>query len=308
MTYRVKAYAKVNLHLEVLNKRSDSYHNIFSLNASLDLFDRIIFKRLNIFNNSLKDTKIDIRSVKGEYANVISSIATEDNLITKAVKSYLSRVGKSGEILISVEKNIPAGAGLAGGSTDAAAALRLLNEYFTKLDQGLSENELHSIASDLGADVPYCLSGGYAICEGIGDIIEHIPGKLNYWILIADCGIAVNTADAYKLLNRNGKSFINDSEIRDKKKLFIEKIKSGDISIIKNHIKNDFENVIFMKYPELKSLKDLIYSFKPEYAGMTGSGAAIIGIFKTKKDAQTARKAIGDQAKIFLTKFYNTMH
>ena len=139
MTHKVRAFAKVNLHLEVLNKRSDSYHNIFSLNASLDLSDRLTFKRLNI-SNKFKDIQIDIDPDGGRWEDVLSSVPVKDNLITRAVKLYLRRIDKSGEIIIAVEKNIPAGAGMGGGSSDAAAALRLLNNYFMMSNEGLSEN------------------------------------------------------------------------------------------------------------------------------------------------------------------------
>ena len=177
MTYSAKAYAKVNLHLEVLNKRSDFYHNIFSFNASLDIFDRLTFKRLNVFNKKSGDISIDIQPEGGEYHDIIISIRNEDNLISKAIKAYLNRIGKSASISIAVEKNIPAGAGLGGGSSDAAAALKLINSYFTDKNEGLAENELRQIGAKIGADIPYCLSGGFAICEGTGDIIEDLKDE-----------------------------------------------------------------------------------------------------------------------------------
>ena len=158
MTYNTKAFAKVNLHLEVLNKRSDLFHNIFSFNASLDIFDQLILKRLNIFNKNSGDILIDIHPEGGEYSELIASIENRDNLITKAIKSYLDRIGKSAEISLSIEKNIPAGAGLGGGSSDAATALRLLNNYFIKENKGLSESELLKLGASIGADIPYCLS------------------------------------------------------------------------------------------------------------------------------------------------------
>ncbi len=303
MTYKVKAYAKVNLHLEVLNKRIDSYHNIFCLNASLDLFDRLTFKELNIFNNKDKDILVYIHPEGGEYANVITSIPTEENLISKAVKSYLSRILKSGEILISIEKNIPSGAGLGGGSSDAAAVLRLLNDYFKKSNEGLLEPELFELGAGLGADVPYCLAGGYAFCEGIGEIIEHIEGKLNYWVLTAYSGIMINTAKAYRALNRSTNAVLTKTEIDGKKALFREGIREGNLNIFKHVLKNDFEDPVFSDYPELSAIKDMIREYDPEYIAMTGSGSSIIGLFKDKIKAIKAKEGLKNKAKASVTKF-----
>ncbi|MBN2401471.1 MAG: 4-(cytidine 5'-diphospho)-2-C-methyl-D-erythritol kinase [Spirochaetes bacterium] len=302
MTYKARAFAKVNLHLEVLNKRSDLYHNIFSLNASLDLFDRLTFKRLNI-SNKFKDVRITIHPEGGECADALSSIETEDNLITKAVKAYLSRVKKTGEISVSIEKNIPAGAGMGGGSSDAAAALRLLNNYFADSNESLSEHELLQIGFKIGADVPYCLNGGYALCEGIGEIIENIEGKLKYWVLIANCGIKINTSSAYKSLNRGTDSIYKKIEIEEKKAIIKEGIKKGNINSFKNILKNDFESTVFSDHPELKNLKQMIAEYEPEYTAMTGSGSSIIGLFKNKQKAKSAQKALNKKAKIIVTKF-----
>lgn len=303
MTYKVKAYAKVNLHLEVLNKRIDSYHNIFCLNASLDLFDRITFKELNIFSNKDKDILIDIHPEGGEYADVITSIPAEDNLIGKAVKSYLSRIQKSGEIFISIEKNIPSGAGLGGGSSDAAAALKLLNDYFIKSNEGLPEAELSGLGAKLGADVPYCLAGGYAFCEGTGEIIENIEGKLDYWILTADSSIMINTEKAYRALKRSTKAVLTKAEIEGKKALFKKGIREGNINIFKHILKNDFEDSVFSDYPELSAIKNIIRGYNPEYVTMTGSGSSIIGLFKDKTEAIKAKEGLKNRAKALVTKF-----
>ncbi|MFH0975191.1 MAG: 4-(cytidine 5'-diphospho)-2-C-methyl-D-erythritol kinase [Spirochaetota bacterium] len=302
MTDTVRANAKVNLHLEVLNKRSDSYHNIFSLNASLDLFDRLTFKRLTI-SEKCSDIRIDVHADGGVYADIISSIAVEDNLITKAVKLYLSRTGKTGEISVLVEKNIPSGAGLGGGSSDAAAALRLLNAHCSKLNVGLEESELLKLGAELGADVPYCLCGGYAVCRGIGDEIEGIEGKLKYWVLLANCGIMVNTGKAYKALKRENNTPVNEPEIKKKKALFKEGIKQRNINIFKDILKNDFEDPVFSEYPEIRNLKNELADYNPDYAAMTGSGSTVIGLFKDKRRAEIAKDALSKKAKVIIAKF-----
>jgi 4-diphosphocytidyl-2-C-methyl-D-erythritol kinase len=302
LTYTVRAYAKVNLHLEVLNKRSDSYHNIFSLNASLDLFDQLTFKELNIFNNKSGKVSVEIHPEGGEFANVIASIPAEDNLISKAVKSYLNRIGKSGKITVSVKKNIPAGAGLGGGSSDAAAVLNLLNDHFNKSNEGLSRTELSVMGAKLGADVPYCLAGGIAFCEGIGEIIENIPGKLDYWVLNANSGISINTAMAYRALNRSTKELISKAEIEEKKSLFRLGVQKGSLEIFKHVLKNDFENYAFSEHPELNNIKNIILNYDPDYAAMTGSGSNIIGLFKTKTGAEKAKEGLTNRAAASVTR------
>ncbi len=302
MTYNAKAYAKVNLHLEVLNKRSDLYHNIFCFNASLDLFDRLTFKRLNVFNNTVHNISIDIQPMGGIYGDILLSVKKEDNLITKAIKFYFKRIRKSAEIIVSIEKNIPAAAGFGGASSDAASVLRFLNNYFIAEQKGLTESELLVLGASVGADVPYCLAGGYAICEGIGEIIEKIEGRLNYWILVANSGIIINTKDAYASLNRGRRLKLTKEEINHKKNSFRQGLQEGNISSFKGLLKNDFEEHAFSIYPQLKELKDEIAGFMPEYVTMTGSGSSIIGLFKDIKKAEIARDKLRTKARVFITR------
>ena len=303
MTYSARAYAKVNLHLEVLNKRSDFYHNIFSFNASLDIFDRLTFKRLIAFNKKSGDISVDIHPEGGEYPDTIISIRNEDNLITKAIIAYLNRIGRSASVEIAVEKNIPAGAGLGGGSSDAAAALRIINSYFADKNEGLTDNEIGQIGAKIGADVPYCLIGGYAFCEGIGDVVESLNGKLDYWVLVANSGISVNTSEAYSVLGRTILPVFSEKEILNRKKLFYEGLAGGSIDSFRHILRNDFEHSVFARYPELKNLKDLIIKFSPEYVTMTGSGSSIIGLFTDRRQAEIAGYELGKKAKVLITKF-----
>ncbi|MBN2041005.1 MAG: 4-(cytidine 5'-diphospho)-2-C-methyl-D-erythritol kinase [Spirochaetes bacterium] len=303
MTYSTTAYAKVNLHLEVLNKRSDFYHNIFSFNASLDLFDRLTFKRLIAFNRKSGDMSIDIQPEGGEYPDIILSVRNEDNLITKAIQAYLERIGKSASVTVAVEKNIPAGAGLGGGSSDAAATLRLINSYFSENNEGIPETELRQIGAEIGADVPYCLSGGFAVCEGIGEIIENFEGKLNYWIIVINSGIIVNTAKAYSALGRTASPAFTEKEIIYKKELFREGLSFGELGRFKQILKNDFEESVFNMYPELKKIKGNLTEFLPDYATMTGSGSSIIGLFKEREKAEAAAKKLKKFGKIFISRF-----
>jgi 4-diphosphocytidyl-2-C-methyl-D-erythritol kinase len=302
LTYNTKAFAKVNLHLEVLNKRSDLFHNIFSFNASLDLYDRISIKRLKLLSNP-ENLVIKIQSLKGKFSGIIRSIAIEDNLIAKAAKAFFRHIGKSAEIIFSIEKNIPAGAGLGGGSSDAAAVLRLLNDYFRRIGEEISETELNSLGVSIGADVPYCLTGGYAFCEGIGDRIEPIDGKLNYSVLLVYPDIEINTGNAYNLLKRGDQQKITDSEIRVKKELFRKGLLNGSLKNFRNILYNDFEEPVFISNPLLKNLKDRMMEFEPDYTAMTGSGSCIYGLFSDNRKLKKAGNAIKKSAKVIVTGF-----
>ena len=291
MKKKEKAYAKVNLHLNVLNKRKDSYHNIFSLNASIDLFDILTLNRLNILDDPHKSISIEIIPGGGEYRDEIQLISLEDNLISKAIKTYLNKIGKSGEVSISIVKNIPLGAGLGGGSSDAAATLRLIDNYLN----GVHEKELLEIGSMIGADVPYCIRGGFAVCEGIGNRIKRIEGKLDSRVLIANCGIHVDTGMAYKALDRN--TITPFTETDKNQKLFEEGIKRGNISNLSHIMKNDFEKSVFKKYPEIRSIKEVIMDFNADFVTMTGTGSTIIGLFQDPEMAGKAKKSLSTKIK-----------
>jgi 4-diphosphocytidyl-2-C-methyl-D-erythritol kinase len=199
-----------------------------------------------------------------------------------------------------LKKDIPAGAGLAGGSSDAAAALRALNNITEKL----GEDELAQLAAGLGADVPYCLKGGFAICEGIGERIEQVKGKIDLSVLIVNCDIHINTGWAYNSLNR--KSDIPDTIIKNiaKTRLLIKQnIENDCFEGIFPYFKNDFEDIILNKYPEIKGIKQEILNHGALYAVMTGSGSSVIGLFKDINSAKLAEKSLNNKAKVFLTGF-----
>ena len=169
----IKAYAKINLHLEILNKREDGYHNILSIMAKTELFDLLKLEKINLYDKKAIETKVSIKNSGGIFKDEIDKIPENDNLITKAVLSYLDKINKSAEIEFSITKNIPTGAGLGGGSSDAASALKILNKNI----MGLNDEELFDIGKKIGADVPYCLVNTPAICEGIGERTKTKRGK-----------------------------------------------------------------------------------------------------------------------------------
>ena len=288
MTHRVRANAKVNLHLEVLNKRGDGYHNIFSLNAELNLFDLLHFKKIKISDNPDGDLRIEIIQGKGKFRQILDSLSPEDNLISKSIRQLFKKTGKSGEITIILDKNIPAGAGLAGGSADAAAALNFLNACFEK--KSLCKKELINLGAGIGADIPYCLTGGFAICKGIGNKIEKIKGTLKHSVLIACPFAHVNTADAYRLLERDCKNSEQEEALQNRRSLFTQGLEKHDLEHFKSCLFNDFESPIFRNYPGILMTKKEIEKFEPDYVTMTGSGSAIIGLFSDYDKALETKK------------------
>lgn len=301
LTYKVKANAKVNLHLEVLNRRDDNYHNIFSLNANIDLFDLLKFEVHSVSINSGKKNKIDIIPGGGKYDEILRSTPLKENLITKSANLFLDRIGKSADIKISVKKNIPSGAGLGGGSSDAAATIRFLNKYFKNC---LNETGLLEIAKLTGSDVPYCLYGGLSVCEGTGERIKKLHGRLRYRVLILNTGIHVNTAAAYNALNRDRNYPVDSNDIINKQQLFKEGIAKGSINDFRHILKNDFEGPVFRQYPVLEEIKNKISALGPVYVTMTGSGSTIIALFNKNTEAIKATKLLsGKINEIYLAKF-----
>ncbi len=284
----------------MLNKRGDGYHNIFSFNASIDLFDVLIFEKIDVFEDPERDNLIKIIPAGGEYADIIRSVDVQENLISKAITAYFNKIRKSGDISVSVKKNIPAGAGLGGGSSNAAATLVLLNNYL----KALEEKELYELGSKIGADVPYCMTGGLAICKDLGERIEKVEGKLNHSLLLVNSGIHVDTARAYNSLNRQLHISLETQErIEESREPIRDAAKKGSISHLAPSLKNDFERPVFEKYPELRALKDEITNFGADYVTMTGSGSSIIGLFSDIDKAEKAEKSLSKKAKTNIAQF-----
>jgi len=294
-----KAYAKVNLHLEVLNRRHDGYHNIFSLMASVGVFDLLQLRNITL-SRAGTAISVDVIPAGGAFGELMHEIPPEDNLIRKAAVAYLNGINRSADVVISVEKNIPAGAGLGGGSSDAAAVLRLLNGYFKEK----SEKELLNIAATIGADVPFCLTGGFAFCEGIGDRIEGFNAGLNHWVVIACSDVRVDTAEAYRSLNRSRRRRERDSLLEEKRERMRAGVQSGDLRSLRSLMRNDFEEMICSRYPAIRKARELILACNPDFAVMTGSGSGVVGLFHERTLAEQAERRLREESHtVFFTKF-----
>jgi 4-diphosphocytidyl-2-C-methyl-D-erythritol kinase len=284
MIYCDKAYAKVNLHLKVLNKRHDGYHNILSLMASVGLFDLLKLDECELIKSNTAGLFMEIIPDGGNFSSIIENTPVEKNLIYKAAKKYTELSGLSGKIYLRIQKDIPAGGGLGGGSSDAASVLRLLNAQYGLM----SKEELRNCAAMVGADVPFCIDGGAAFCEGIGEKISKLPDFADLNLLIVNNGTHVDTLMAYRMID--DANVINEIKDDNKQSEMIDRITEKDYLNLFPMFENDFEEVVFAKNPSLRTIKMLMYDYGADFSIMTGSGSTVIGIFLNIDKAKKARE------------------
>ena len=246
--------AKINLGLNVLNKRTDGYHNISSLFLPIPLKDA-----LEIIPCS--------GATQFSSSGIDLGCKDEDNLVLKAYY-LLAQAYHLPAVKIHLHKHIPFGAGLGGGSADAAFALKMLNDMF---GLQLSEKVLESYAVNLGADCAFFIKNRAALAQGIGDELSDYPIELQgYSLLLVKPDVHVSTPDAYRFV----KPQIPNLSLGDVLQLPIE--------LWSLHLKNDFETSVFAQYPSLALIKQNLYESGAVYAAMSGSGSSIFGIFKQK--------------------------
>lgn len=299
-----KAHAKVNLHLEVLNRRQDGYHNIFSLMAQISLYDLLKLEKITLHEGP-GDSRVEILPGGGEYDDVIVSLPDEENLVSKAVRAFLGRMGQSASVAVSIQKNIPAGAGLGGGSSDAAASLRLMNSFFEhKINRRLDRRELQEMGEQIGADVPFCVTGGTALCEGKGEKITAVESSLKHCILLAYNGIHMNTAQAYRELKRDERCRYSDDELHRRRTAVCGGLREGGVGEMRSLYRNDFEEVVFLIHPEIARLKRSMLEEGADFAAMTGSGSSVFGLFRNRDLAREAQQRLARQVRsVFLAQF-----
>lgn len=270
------AYAKINLYLDVLSKREDGFHEIKTIMHTVSLADE-----LTVSLSPAERTRIRI-TVIGQ-----SKLPTDSrNLAVKAAELFLATTLISAEVNIKLIKRIPVAAGLAGGSTDAAAVLRALNKAFKR---PLTEKRLLEIAAELGSDVPYCLLGGTALCFGRGESIERLPERLHLNLVIAACDEHVSTPFAYSELDRLYADFKGEREESSESyyNAIYSSVLSGDLKELKFY--NIFENAIFPSYNGAEQIKEQMLNLGASHALMSGSGPSVYGIFNDRASAERAR-------------------
>jgi len=265
-----KAYAKINLGLDILSKREDGYHEVSMVMHSIDLYDDVIIEE-----------KADGKRV---YSTDSSSLPMdESNLVCKAAELFCKKYEISRGYSIYLKKRIPMAAGLAGGSSDAAAVLRGLNELF---QVGATTNELMSLGKQIGADVPYCVLGKTALAEGIGEKLTEITQPPHYGYLIVKPNIDVSTKWAYNEIDTA--TDLVHPDINGLVKALEEK----DDKNIASKMGNIFENVIKEKYPIIEQIKKTMIENGAYASLMSGSGPTVFGMFKEKAAMEKAAEAV----------------
>ncbi len=273
MELEINAYAKINLALDVLKKREDGYHDVRMVMQTIGLYD------------VLKMTDIDEDLVEIKSNRKIVSVDA-DNIAYKACMLIKEEYGINRGVKIYIEKNIPIAAGMAGGSTDAAAALIGMNKLF---NLGISKEKLMEYGARLGADVPYCIMQGTALAEGIGEKLTRLSPLPKCYILIAKPPISISTKKVYQKLNLNEISHHPDID------KMIEALNDGDLKGVADTMENVLELVTAKSNDAIWELKVLMRQAGALNQMMTGSGPTVFGIFEDEEKAKAAAEKIIDK-------------
>ena len=264
----LKAYGKINLGLDVLRRREDGYHDVRMIMQTVGIFDRVdlIWK---------EEPGIQVET------NLYYLPTNENNLVYKAAKLLMDEFQVQEGLLIRLRKFIPVAAGMAGGSSDAAAVLFGVNKMFRL---GLTTEELMQRGVKIGADVPYCILRGTALSEGIGEVLTSLPPVPQCQVLVAKPGINVSTKFVYENLHANDLRPEQHPDIDG----MIAAIKAQDLQGIADKLGNVLETVTVKEYPVIQEIKDKMVEFGAIGSLMSGSGPTVFGLFTNPKAAQQA--------------------
>lgn len=284
ITFQTSAAAKINLSLKLVGRRADGYH----------LLDSIFVPLPGLADELTVSLKNDGKNTVSMSSNLAEMTDSETNLCSKAFKLYCKMTEITPSCHIHLEKKIPVGAGLGGGSSDCAEVLKLLNSHYRKLPR----NELHSAALSLGADVPFFLVRQTARVQGIGEIIKVLDCSFHAGILLIFPPFSINTAWAYKNLDP---SIIGDdpSNLTDKLNLALQ---NDDILTAAECLQNDFESLLFSKFPAYLIWKKYLLDLSALHVGISGSGSSFFALFANKDTLENARHKFFDRYDIFFRK------
>lgn len=282
----LKALAKINLGLDVVRRREDGYHEVRMIMQTIQLYDRLDIKRT-------QEPGIQIQT------NLSFLPVNENNLIYKAAKLLMDEFSITDGVSVKLDKRIPVAAGMAGGSTDAAAMLIGVNRLFSL---GLTKRELMERGVQIGADVPYCIMRGTALAEGIGEALSPLPPMVKCPVLIAKPSISVSTKFVYQNLK------LDDTTIHPNIDRLIDDIKAKNLHDIAAHMGNVLETVTIPNYPVIDEIKKHMLSNGAVGAMMSGSGPTVFGLFDDEDTAKKAYKAMRSShlaRQVYLTSVYN---
>lgn len=282
----LKALAKINLGLDVVRRREDGYHEVRMIMQTIQLYDRLDIKRT-------QEPGIQIQT------NLSFLPVNENNLIYKAAKLLMDEFSITDGVSVKLDKRIPVAAGMAGGSTDAAAMLIGVNRLFSL---GLTKKQLMERGVQIGADVPYCIMRGTALAEGIGEALSPLPPMVKCPVLVAKPSISVSTKFVYQNLK------LDDTTIHPDIDRLIDDIKAKNLHDIAAHMGNVLETVTIPNYPVIDEIKKHMLSNGAVGAMMSGSGPTVFGLFDDEDTAKKAYKAMRSShlaRQVYLTSVYN---
>ena len=283
---KLKARAKINLGLDVVRKREDGYHEVRMIMQMINLYDRIILRR---------STEPGIRVT----TNLPYLPVNEDNLVYRAAKLLMEEFKVTEGAEIELQKYIPVAAGMAGGSSDAAAVMVGVNRIF---HLGLTKKQLMERGVKIGADVPFCIMRGTALAEGIGEKLTVLPPMPDCWILIGKPGISVSTKYVYTTLDLNTDTVHPDIDGMKKA------LEEGNLYGITERMGNVLQDVTIPAYPEVERIKEQMKTLGAVNAMMSGSGPTVFGIFDNEEKAQEACQKLRESGlcqQVFLTVPFN---
>ena len=268
-----KAYAKINLSLDILGRLENGYHIVKMVMQTIDLSDELIFETQDRECPSMEVTLV---TDNGEIPG------GEDNLIVRAVRRMEYKYGIRRDLRITLKKNIPVAAGMAGGSTDAAAALRAVRDLFVP---DVSDEELQKIGVTLGADIPYCVTGGTQLSEGIGEVLTVLPDAPQCGLVICKPPVGVSTGEVYKRYDSLEDVRHPDIDAQ------IEAIRRGDLAGMAGECGNVLEEVTGAMYPRIGEIERFFEKEGALVSKMSGSGPTVFAVFADKQEAVRAAQA-----------------
>lgn len=263
-TVSMRAYAKINLGLDVIGRLENGYHEVRMIMQSINLYDKVSVTRN-------KTGRINVKT------NLTFLPTGPDNLVYRAAAMLIEEFGIQDGVDIDLYKFIPVAAGMAGGSTDAAAVLKAVNKIF---GLGLDDGALMERGAKLGADIPYCIMGGTALAEGIGERLTPLPKCPHFYLVIAKPGISVSTKMVYGSLR------LDDTIIHPDTEGIIEAITNKDVEGIADRLCNVLESVTVKEYPVIQDIKTEMIRYGALNSLMSGSGPTVFGIFTDENKAK----------------------
>ncbi len=281
----LKAYGKINLGLDVVRRLENGYHQVRMIMQSVELADTVTMRRLSEDRIVLKTDKPGLP-------------CDERNLAYKAASLMKEQFSLPSGVEIMLEKRIPVAAGMAGGSADCAAVLKGMNELF---GLGASFEELQKIGVKLGADVPYCLMGGCALSEGIGEVLTALPKPPACTLLLAKPNINVSTKYVYESLRLDELKRHPDIDG------IVQSIETGDLERLCGKLENVLESVTGKEYPVIGKIEESMKEEGALQALMSGSGPTVFGIFREREDAERAMERVRKEnpdAEVFFSGFH----